>query len=57
MKSFWKAFGKVLVKAGVYAIGHQAVVAQVVADAKAKNVAAILADASAVAADVAGPKG
>lgn len=52
MSSFWKALGKILVKAGIYAVGHQNVVAQVVADAKAKNVPAILQDAANVAADV-----
>lgn len=53
MSSFWKAFGRIALKVGIYALGHQAIVTQTIADAKSKNVVAILGDAGAIASGVA----
>jgi hypothetical protein len=50
----WKSIGKWALKVATYAVGHQAVITQTVADAKAKNIPAMIEDAKAIVAGVKG---
>lgn len=42
----WATIGKWALKIGIYALGHEQVIVQTVADAKAKNVGNLVADAA-----------
>lgn len=54
MSTFWKSLGKWSLKVAIWAAGHQEVVNQVVADAKAKKVGGLVADGVAIASGVQG---
>lgn len=54
MKTFWATVGKAALKVAVYAVGHPEVVAQTMADAKAKNVRGIVVDAATIVGGVKG---
>lgn len=44
----WSVIGKAALKIALWAIGHQDVITHVIADAKAKNIPALVTDAAAV---------
>ena len=48
----WKLIGKWALKVATYAVGHQAVVVQTIADAKAKNLTNVVEDVKTVVAGV-----
>jgi hypothetical protein len=50
----WQLIGKYALKAALYALGHQDVITHTVADAKAKNLSALVMDAGEIAAGVKG---
>ncbi len=50
----WKLIGKWALKAALYALGHQDVIKQTIADAKAKNISAVVSDAGVIVSGVKG---
>jgi hypothetical protein len=50
----WKTIGQWALKVAVYAIGHQDVITHTVADAKSKNLPALVTDAGVIISGVKG---